>query len=127
MLKTPLPRSLENLSPEELFVLLSNIRNVFANGDESRYLLPDEALTAFLRHCSQNIGESYFRTPRNTIKAFVDLLSVIEQNPEIKWESLISGITLENELDPSLVTLNQGHGSVNNDSNDDDELVTFQL
>ncbi|MCK0534407.1 MULTISPECIES: ATP-binding protein [unclassified Anaerobiospirillum] len=118
---------LENLSPEELFVLLSNIRNVFANGDESRYLLPDEALTAFLRHCSQNIGESYFRTPRNTIKAFVDLLSVIEQNPEIKWESLISGITLENELDPSLVTLNQGHGSVSNDSNDDDELVTFQL
>ena len=31
---------LENLSPEELFVLLCNIRNVFANGDKDKYLLP---------------------------------------------------------------------------------------
>ena len=123
---------LANLSPEELFVLLCNIRKVFANGDESKYLLPDEALTAFLRHCSQNIGEAYFRTPRNTIKAFVDLLSVLEQNPEIKWQSLISNIKLDNEVDPTLVTLpndtkdqNTSLSSLSNQ--DDDELVTFQL
>ena len=96
---------LENLSPEELFVLLCNIRNVFANGDSSKYLLPDEALAAFLRHCSQNIGEAYFRTPRNTIKAFVDLLSVLEQNPEIKWQSLIENVQVAMETDPSLVTV----------------------
>ncbi len=123
---------LANLSPEELFVLLCNIRKVFANGDESKYLLPDEALTAFLRHCSQNIGEAYFRTPRNTIKAFVDLLSVLEQNPEIKWQSLISNIKLDNEVDPTLVTLpndtkdqNTSLSSLSNQ--DDDDLVTFQL
>ncbi len=98
---------LENLSPEELFVLLCNIRNVFANGDKEKYLLPDEALSAFLRHCSQNIGEAYFRTPRNTIKAFVDLLSVLEQNPEIKWQSLIENVRIETESDPSLVTINK--------------------
>lgn len=121
---------LENLSPEELFVLLCNIRNVFANGDKDKYLLPDEALTAFLRHCSQNIGEAYFRTPRNTIKAFVDLLSVLEQNPEIKWQSLISNIKLENEVDPSLVTLNNNDTQAltsEEEEDDDDELVTFQL
>lgn len=126
---------LENLSPEELFVLLCNIRKVFANGDESKYLLPDEALTAFLRHCSQNIGEAYFRTPRNTIKAFVDLLSVLEQNPEIKWQSLISNIKLESETDPSLVTINHEsddkeastEASQSPKEDDDDELVTFQL
>lgn len=127
---------LENLSPEELFVLLCNIRNVFANGDKDKYLLPDEALSAFLLHCSQNIGEAYFRTPRNTIKAFVDLLSVLEQNPDIKWQSLISNIKLENEVDPSLVTLNNNEEESSSESlanssaseeDDDDELVTFQL
>lgn len=120
---------LENLSPEELFVLLCNIRNVFANGDTSRYLLPDEGLTAFLHHCSQNIGEAYFRTPRNTIKAFVDLLSVLEQNPEIKWQSLIENIHVENETDPSLVTLDnhQSARNADNSPSDDDELTTFQL
>ena len=47
---------LENLHPEELYVLLCNIRNVFAGGDKEKYLLPDEALTAFLQHCSNRIG-----------------------------------------------------------------------
>lgn len=114
---------LENLSPEELYVLLANIRNVFANGDPSKYLVPDEALTAFLRHCSQNIGEAYFRTPRNTIKAFVDLLSVLEQNPEIKWQSLIANVHVENESVPSLVTT----GSSDPAPSNDDDLVTFKL
>ena len=119
---------LENLSPEELFVLLCNIRNVFANGDPKNYLLPDEALDAFLRHCSQNIGEAYFRTPRNTIKAFVDLLSVLEQNPEIQWQSLIANVHVESEKDPSLVTTKQGVGmSAAPLDDDDDELVTFKL
>ena len=80
---------LQNLSPEEIYVLLCNIRNVFANGKKENYILPDEALTAFLEHCSKNIGDAYFRTPRNTIKAFVDLLSILEQNPDLNWKTLI--------------------------------------
>jgi hypothetical protein len=62
---------LQNLSPEEFLILLGNIRRVFAAGDAARHLVPDEALEAFMAHCSQRIGEAYFRTPRNTIKAFV--------------------------------------------------------
>lgn len=76
--------SLSNLTPEELFVLLANIRRVFHSGDqpgERTDPLPDEALHAFMQHCSDRVGDSYFRTPRNTVTAFVDLLAVIEQNP----------------------------------------------
>ena len=82
-------------------------------------------LAAFLRHCSQNIGEAYFRTPRNTIKAFVDLLSVLEQNPEIKWQSLIDSVQVAKETDPSLVTMPQSNSAESKD--DDDELSTFSL
>ena len=35
---------LQNLSPEEIYVLLCNIRNVFAGGNKDKYILPDEAL-----------------------------------------------------------------------------------
>ncbi len=133
---------LQNLEPEELYVLLCNIRNVFANYDSSKYLLPDEALTAFLQHCSQHVGDAYFRTPRNTIKAFVDLLSILEQNPELKWQSLIAEIKVAAESDPSLVSIsddtapeeNAGDGTgrvFSNSSNsidpDDDNLTTFKL
>lgn len=118
---------LENLHPEELYVLLCNIRNVFAGGDKEKYLLPDEALTAFLQHCSNRIGDAYFRTPRNTIKAFTDLLAILAQNPDLKWQTLIEGINVANESDPSLVTVKNDASSDKDDSNDEDALSAFTL
>ena len=88
---------LANLTPEEFFILLKNLRHVVAGGDTQKYLVPDEAIFAFLKHCSETIGDAYFRTPRNTIKAFLDLLAVLEQNPEIKWQDLINELSIEEE------------------------------
>ena len=79
---------LASLSQEEFYVLLEKLRHVYAFGDPSKYLLPDEALKAFMTHCQQQLGEVYFRTPRTTITAFIDLLSVLEQNPTASWQSL---------------------------------------
>lgn len=131
---------LQNLSPEEIYVLLCNIRNVFAGGNKDKYILPDEALKAFLEHCSKNIGDAYFRTPRNTIKAFVDLLSIVEQNPDLSWQSLISNIKIDSETDNSLVTIadddkltetvikkEDDNSSKTDDNADDDELTSFTL
>ena len=89
--------NLASLTPEELYILLKNLRHVFASGDEEQYLVLDETLEAFLNHCSQKIGDAYFRTPRNTIKAFVDMLSVLEQNPHIAWSDLIEAINIQEE------------------------------
>jgi hypothetical protein len=83
---------LQSLSPEDLLILLSNIRHVMAGGDASKYLVPDEALQAFMAHCSQRIGEAYFRTPRNTIKSFVHLLSILDQNPGTDWRDLLGTV-----------------------------------
>lgn len=88
---------LASLTPEELYILLKNLRHVYAEGDESKYLVPDESLKAFLKHCSQTIGDAYFRTPRNTIKAFLDMLAVIDQNPEITWNSLVASVAIKED------------------------------
>jgi hypothetical protein len=88
---------LATLTPEELYILLRNLRHVFASGDELKYLVPDDALKAFLHHCSQTIGEAYFRTPRNTIKAFLDMLAVLEQNSTIQWSDLVQSIAIEQD------------------------------
>lgn len=109
---------LANLAPEELLILLRNLLHVYASGDESKYLLPNEALTAFLAHCSNRIGEAYFRTPRNTIKAFVDLLAVLEQNTDLRWSQLIEQVHLEEERNTDMPKI---------EVDDDDELTTFQL
>lgn len=97
---------------------MRNLLHVYASGDESKYLLPNEALTAFLAHCSNRIGEAYFRTPRNTIKAFVDLLAVLEQNTDLRWSQLIEQVHLEEERNTDMPKI---------EVDDDDELTTFQL
>lgn len=89
---------LANLTPEELYILLKNLRHVFAGGDEEKYLVPDESLQAFLEHCSKTLGDSYFRTPRNTIKAFLDMLSVLEQDPSVSWDELIESTAISAEV-----------------------------
>lgn len=90
---------LPNLTAEEMYLLLKNIRNVFALGDEGKYLVPDQALDAYLSHCNDKIGESYFRVPRNTIKGFIDLLSVLEQYPDLKWQDLVGDIQVAEDRD----------------------------
>lgn len=110
---------LQSLTPEDLFVLLANIRTVFAGGDPARHLVPDAALQAFMVHCSQRIGDAYFRTPRNTVKAFVNLLSVLEQNPGAEWSELLGGI--------DVLTDTPDDDGQPSDDEGDDELASFKL
>lgn len=111
---------LASLTPEELFILLKNLRNVFAGGDPEQYLLEDNALHSFLDHCNKTIGNAYFTTPRNTIKAFIDLLSVLDQNPSLDWKSLIEETTIELEAPSDMNDNEEG-------SDSDDELASFKL
>lgn len=88
---------LASLSQEDLYVLLQKIRHVFALGDSSKYLLPDEALPAFMQHCSERIGDAYFRTPRTTITSYVNLLAVLEQNRGANWHELIGALEVPSD------------------------------
>lgn len=114
--------SLPNLTPEELFHLLERLRDVFAGGDPSKHLVPDEALIAFMQHCSKTIGDAYFRTPRNTVKAFVDLLAVLDQNPHVKWSDLLDQVQLSEDRQGDVDL------EVAEDTSDpDDELTSLRL
>lgn len=96
---------LESLTAEDFYVLLRNLRHVQAAGDPAAYLLPDEALAAFMDHCSARIGDAYFRTPRSTITEFVNLLAVLEQNPGVDWRRLIGEVSIAPEQNPDLLPL----------------------
>jgi hypothetical protein len=85
------------LTREDFFMLLENIRAVYASGDPEKYLITDEGIGAFMAHCEKRIGEAYFRTPRKTITAFVNLLSLLEQYPETRWESMVEKVQVEKD------------------------------
>lgn len=107
---------LQNLSKEDLFVLLGRLRHVFAFGDPTKYLVPDDAFAAFMTHCSRKVGDSYFRTPRTTIKTFLDLLAILEQNQEVEWHELIERTVVVKDEAPVEV-----------EDEDDDGLATIRI
>ncbi len=83
---------LSSLTPEDFYVLLQKIGHVYASGDTTKHLLPDQGIYRFMEHCSKRIGDAYFRTPRTTITSFINLLAVLEQNAGVSWQDLVGGI-----------------------------------
>ncbi|MBE9101685.1 ATP-binding protein [Vacuolonema iberomarrocanum] len=129
---------LASLSQEDLYVLLTKIRHVYAIGDVDTYLISDAEIQGFMQHCFQKVGEAYFRTPRNTITAFINLLAVLEQNPEVSVTDLIGQITIAPEQNPDLLpfeeevedTTHTQHTptvTVPEETEADDNLASFKL
>ncbi|CRD47220.1 ATP-binding protein [Stenotrophomonas maltophilia] len=108
---------LSSLTAEDFYVLLTKIRHVYAAGDAGKYLLPDDAIHQFMTHCANRIGDSFFRTPRTTITAFINLLAVLEQNQGVDWQDLIGSVEVaaDHGGDGELVV------------QEDDELASFRL
>lgn len=96
---------LANLSPEDFFILLTKLRHVYAAGDESAYLVPDQAIHAYMQHCSDRLGDAYYRTPRHTITGFLNLLAILEQNPQADWRTQLNYIDVPVDVDPDLAPL----------------------
>lgn len=110
---------LSSLTPEDFFVLLQKIRHVYASGEASKYLLSDEGIVAFMEHCSSRIGDAYFRTPRTTITAFINLLAVLEQNPGTGWRSLLGAVEIKAD--------DGGAADLAVEPEADDEFASFKL
>jgi hypothetical protein len=85
---------LSSLRQEDFYVLLDKIRLVYVYGDEEKALVPKEAITAFMTHCAKRLGNEYFRTPGTTITSFINLLAVLEQNPQSDWRTLLGQVEI---------------------------------
>ena len=109
---------LESLTPEDLYVLLDKVNYVYASGKNENKLVPEEALQVFMDYCSNRLGNNYFRTPRTTITAFINLLAILEQNKEAEWKDLIGSIDVQQD---------NGGMTEKDEIFEEDELATFRL
>ncbi|WP_129642667.1 ATP-binding protein [Peristeroidobacter agariperforans] len=107
---------LASLTNEDFFVLLQKLRHVYASGEEANYLVPNEGLVAFMQHASKRLGEAYFRTPRTTITAFLNLLATLEQHRDSSWRELLDVIEVDEDT-----------GGASERVTEDDELASFKL
>ena len=113
---------LKTLTPEDLFVLLMRIRDVFAGGDPAKHLLPDDGLHAFIEYSRRTLGDDYFRTPRETVIRFVGLLNLLEQDPGHDWRAALGHV---NEVAVAASSSAESNAAPVPDA--DDDLVSFKL
>jgi hypothetical protein len=107
---------LTSLTPEDFYVLLQKLRHVYAFGDPAKYLLPDEGIEAYMVHTAKRLGEAYFRTPRTTITAFLNLLALLEQHPGTDWRPLLDAVRIEADT-----------GAALEQAVESDDLASFKL
>jgi len=116
---------LQNLTPEDLFVLLGNIRHVHAFGDEKKYIVQDDALKALLKKARETLGADYYKTPRDVIRSFVGLLNVLDQNPGRDWQSFLGDVSFTKP--DNLISIEEEIANGVPPPADTDSLETFKL
>lgn len=117
---------LPNLTAEDLFVLLSNITNLHASGDQAKRLVPDDAIEAVLHRANEVLGAEFFKTPRDVVRSFVGLLNILEQNPTMEWKQIVAADFIKRPSTPLSAEEAVAAGDVAQDVESDD-LTSFKL
>ena len=84
---------LQPLQETEMDELLHKLRHVQAYGEAKNYLIDDMGLWQFMLQCRTIYGAQYYLNPRLAIKTLLDLLAILQQNPNAKVAELISEIS----------------------------------
>lgn len=85
---TPVLR-LRPLSAEEIFVLLRRVGDVHAAQYPEARVLSDADREAFIRAAVARVGSDVLATPREFVRDYVGMLSVLRQNPDVDFARLL--------------------------------------
>ncbi|MGK5684008.1 ATP-binding protein [Actinoplanes sp. URMC 104] len=91
---------LDQLSPEDLWVLLENVHRVYCSNN-NRDPLPDlqTALRAFLTHAGNQLGGLSSVTPREATRTWLHFLDILAQNRGQQWHDLLGQVEVKEDRD----------------------------
>ena len=62
--------------------------------------MPDEAIEAVLQSANRTLGADFFKTPRDVVRSFVQLINILEQNPGTDWKKLLADGIVKKSANP---------------------------
>lgn len=86
---------LRPLDQNEIFVLLQKIRLVFNTKFEVEDLINDDEIKTFMESVLNKQGSNDLLTPREVIKEFINILSILRQNPDVDKQTIFAEIEVE--------------------------------
>ena len=94
------------LDHNEIFVLLQKLKAIFDYNYKTKIEITDSEIHQFMEEIFNKPGASEFLTPREVIRDFLNILSVIRQNPSVDKNKLFGELKISDER-PDKVLLNE--------------------
>ena len=85
------------LSHNEIFVLLETLKKIFNINFDVDINITEDDIKLFMEEMFNKPGADEFLTPREVIKDFLNILSILRQNPEVNKNTLISDIEISDK------------------------------
>lgn len=85
------------LNNNEIFVLLKKLKAVFELNYNITMDVSDEDVRLFMEELYNKPGANEFLTPREVIRDFLNVLSIIRQNPNVNKQQLFGDIQVKDE------------------------------
>lgn len=85
------------LNHNEIFVLLTKLKAIFDLNYSVNINITEEDIQLFMEEIFNKPGADEFLTPREVIRDFLNILSILRQNPDVDKRSLISEIEIQDE------------------------------
>lgn len=92
------------LNHNEIFVLLKKLKEIFDFNFQTSIDITDVDIQAYMEEMFNKPGADEFLTPREVIRDFLNILSLLRQNPDADKSSMISNIEIKDER-PEILTL----------------------
>ena len=81
----------------EIFVLLKNLKAIFDLNYQTNIDVDDEDIRYFMEEIFNKPGATEFLTPREVIRDFLNILSILRQNPSVDKKKLFRDIEISDE------------------------------
>lgn len=94
------------LNHNEIFVLLKKLKEVFDFNYSVNIDVTDEDIHSFMEEMFNKPGADEFLTPREVIRDFLNILSLLRQNPTLDKKRLFGEIEISDER-PSMTVLDE--------------------
>lgn len=85
------------LDHNEIFVLLKRLKEVFDFNYKTALSVSDQDIQQFMEELFNKPGANEFLTPREVIRDFLNILSIIRQNPEVDKSRLFGDLVIQDE------------------------------
>jgi hypothetical protein len=85
------------LNHSEIFVLLKKLKEIFDMNYNTNIDITDADIQMFMEEIFNKPGADEFLTPREVIRDFLNILSLLRQNPNAEKQSLITNIEIADE------------------------------